>query len=44
MVGKLLNEPGGYNYSGERYMANAWMLIPKEEEEEPDMDVATESE
>lgn len=42
--GKLLNEPGGYNYSGERYMANAWMLIPKEEGKEPDMDVATESE
>ena len=35
--GKLLNEPGGYGYSGERYMANAWMLIPREE-------IATESE
>ena len=31
--GKLLNEPGGYGYEGERYMANAWMLIPSKEEE-----------
>lgn len=35
--GKLLNEPGGYNYEGERYMANAWVVLPKKE-------VATESE
>ena len=41
--GKLLNEPGGYNYSGERYMANAWMLIPNDDEEEV-KDIATESE
>lgn len=26
--GKLLNEQGGYGYSGERYMPNAWMLLP----------------
>lgn len=31
--GKLLNEPGGYNYSGERYMPNAWMLLPDTKEE-----------
>ena len=27
--GKLLNEPGGYGYEGERYMPNAWMLLPE---------------
>ena len=26
--GKLLNEQGGYGYAGERYMPNAWMLLP----------------
>ena len=26
--GKLLNEQGGYGYDGERYMPNAWMLLP----------------
>lgn len=26
--GKLLNEQGGYGYPGERYMPNAWMLLP----------------
>lgn len=26
--GKLLNEQGGYGYVGERYMPNAWMLLP----------------
>lgn len=35
--GKLLNEPGGYGYEGERWMANAWVVLPKKE-------VATESE
>lgn len=27
--GKLLNEPGGYGYEGERFMPNAWMLLPE---------------
>ena len=35
--GKLLNRPGGYGYEGERYMANAWVVLPKKE-------VVTESE
>ena len=35
--GKLLNEPGGYGYEGERWMPNAWVVLPKKE-------VATESE
>lgn len=28
--GKLLNNPVGYGYSGERYLPNAWMVLPKE--------------
>ena len=35
--GKLLNEPGGYGYEGERWMPNAWVVLPKKE-------IATESE
>lgn len=26
-VGKLINTPKGYNYSGERYLPNAWMVL-----------------
>lgn len=28
-VGKLLNTPVGYSYSGERYLPNAWMVLPE---------------
>lgn len=27
--GKLLNNPVGYGYKGERYLPNAWMIIPE---------------
>ena len=23
---KLINDPGGYSYTGERYLSNAWIL------------------
>ena len=26
--GKLINNPVGYGYSGERYLPNAWMVLP----------------
>lgn len=29
--GKLINNPVGYGYSGERYLPNAWMVLPEEE-------------
>lgn len=28
--GKLINTPVGYGYSGERYLPNAWMVLPKD--------------
>ncbi len=28
--GKLINKPVGYGYSGERYLPNAWMVLPEE--------------
>jgi len=27
-TGKLINTPVGYNYDGERYLPNAWMVLP----------------
>ena len=27
-TGKLINTPVGYNYDGERYLPNAWMILP----------------
>lgn len=29
--GKLINNPVGFGYSGERYLPNAWMVLPEEE-------------
>lgn len=34
--GKLLNTPVGYGYSGERYLPNAWMVLPKKNSESGD--------
>ncbi len=31
--GKLVNTPVGYGYSGERYLPNAWMVLPDTNEE-----------
>ena len=28
--GGLINNPVGYGYSGERYLPNAWMVLPEE--------------
>ena len=27
--GKLINNPQGFGYSGERYLPNAWMVLPE---------------
>ena len=27
--GALINNPQGYGYSGERYLPNAWMVLPE---------------
>ena len=27
--GSLINKPVGYGYSGERYLPNAWMVLPR---------------
>jgi exopolysaccharide biosynthesis protein len=29
--GKLINNPVGYGYSGERYLPNAWMVLPEKD-------------
>ena len=29
--GKLINTPVGYGYSGERYLPNAWMVLPEKD-------------
>lgn len=34
--GKLINTPVGYGYSGERYLPNAWMILPENTKEVKD--------
>ena len=39
---ETINNPKGYNYSGERYLPNGWMILPKKEDTKTQTEVKTE--